>query len=101
MYQREKKADTQKVLITTTHLGAHTMIPTFLPRSEALLEIILCHVFSTFCSLAWISSMVSSLHPFILISILGKRRKKSQGAKSGKKGVGDKCYVFGGAGALS
>jgi hypothetical protein len=43
--------------------------------------------------------MVSNLHPFILISILGKRRKKSQGAKSGKK-VGDDCHVFGGAGAL-
>jgi len=45
--------------------------------------------------------MVSNLHPFILISILGKRRKKSQGAKSKKKGVADKCHVFGGAGALS
>jgi hypothetical protein len=73
----------------------------FLPQSEALLEIILCRVFSIFWSLAWISSMVSNLHPFILISILGKRRKKSQGAKSKKKGVADKCHVFGGAGALS
>ena len=41
MYQREK-TDTQEVLITTIPLGAYTTIPTFLPRLEALLEIILC-----------------------------------------------------------
>jgi len=57
--------------------------------------------------------MVSNLHIFILISILGKRRKNSQGAKSGKKGVADNdekkqisinftllftCYTFFGQG---
>jgi hypothetical protein len=42
MYQREKKQTRHKVLITTIPLGANTMIPTFLNRLEALLEIILC-----------------------------------------------------------
>ena len=42
MYPTEKKADKQKVIIATVPLGAYTTISTFLPRSEALLEIILC-----------------------------------------------------------
>jgi len=44
MYQSEKKADTQKVLIATIPLGTHTTIPTFLPQLEALLEIISCRL---------------------------------------------------------
>ena len=46
MYQK-KKAETLKVLIATVPfkvvpLGAYTTIPTFLPRSEAVLEVLLC-----------------------------------------------------------
>jgi hypothetical protein len=46
MYQK-KKAETLKVLITTVPfkvvpLGSYTTIPTFLPRSETVLEVILC-----------------------------------------------------------
>jgi len=51
------------------------------------------NVFSTFCNLACISTMVSNLHPLILILILGKR--KSQRAKSGM-GEEYNCHVFGG-----
>ena len=45
MYQKEKS--TLKVLITTipfkvVPLGAYTTIPMFLPRSEAVLEVLLC-----------------------------------------------------------
>jgi hypothetical protein len=43
----KKKADTIKVLIATVPfkvvpLGAYTTIPTFLPRSEVVLEVVLC-----------------------------------------------------------
>jgi hypothetical protein len=94
MYQKKKKKKsyTLKVLIATVSfkvvpLGAYTMIPTFLPRSEAVLKSFCVSVFSTFCYSAWISSMVSNLHPFHLIFILGKR-KKSQGAKGRVRGWG-------------
>jgi hypothetical protein len=45
---KKKKADTLKVLIANipfkvVPLGAYTMIRTFLPRSEAVLEVLLCH----------------------------------------------------------
>jgi mRNA-degrading endonuclease RelE of RelBE toxin-antitoxin system len=85
-----KKADTLKVLIATVPfkvvpLEAYTTIPTFLPRSEAVLEVFCVSVFSTFCDLAWISSTVSNLRPFNLVFILGKR-KKLQGTKSGEYG---------------
>jgi hypothetical protein len=46
MYQK-KKAETLKVLIATVPfkvvpLGAYTTIPTFLPLSEAVFEVLLC-----------------------------------------------------------
>jgi hypothetical protein len=47
MYQKKKKVDMLKVLIATVPfkvvpLGAYTTIPTFLPRSDAALEVLLC-----------------------------------------------------------
>ena len=84
----KKQADTFKVLIATVPfkvvpLVAYTTIPTFLPRSESVLEFVWCQHLQHLLrfGLDFLYGVKSS--PLQLDFHLGKT-KKSQGAKSGK-----------------
>ena len=96
MYQKKSR---HRILSATFRfrvvpLGVYTSIATFLPRSEAVLEVLWYSVFGTFCDLAWIYLQCQICAPSTLFS--SWRRGRSNGLNEARNGVGDDRHVYGG-----
>jgi hypothetical protein len=100
MYQK-KKAETLKVLIATVPfkvvpLGVYTTNPTFLPRSEAVLEVLLCQRVQYLLRFGLDLFYGVKSSPFQLDFHLGEEGEVTGGYIRRVGGMGDDRHGFGG-----